>query len=175
MEFANVIRGRRSCRAYCPDQITDEQLNALLEAAALAPVGMGRNDRELLRVVQNPTILTALNADFAASIGNVAACPTYNAPTVIFVLGRRDDPEMMLGANAACMVENMSLAATDLGLGSVYLMGICRELKDSAQAATLLKIPADYRLVSAVAVGYPAQEIEAREPDLERYKTTFIK
>lgn len=175
MELKQVLRARRSCRAYKPDQITPEELNAILEAAALAPVGMGRNDRELLRVVQNPDILNALNADFAASIGNVAACATYNAPTVIFVLGRRDDPDMMLGANAACIVENMCLAATDLGLGNVYLMGICRELKDSAQAAALLKIPAEYRLVSAVAVGYPAQEIEVREPDLDRYKTSFVK
>ncbi len=175
MEFAKVIRGRRSCRAYKPDQITAEELNALLEAAALAPVGMGRNDRELLRVVQNADILNALNADFAASIGNVAACATYNAPTVIFVLGRREDPDMMLGANAACIVENMSLAATDLGLGSVYLMGICRELKESAQAAALLKIPHEYRMVSAIAVGYPDQELEVREPDLERYLTTYIK
>lgn len=175
MEFSNVIRERRSCRAYTSQQITEEQLNALLEAAALAPVGMGRNDRELMRVVQNPDILNALNADFAASIGNVAACPTYNAPTVIFVLGRREDPDMMLGANAACIVENMSLAATDLGLGSVYLMGICRELKESAQAAALLKIPAEYRLVSAIAVGYPAQDIEAREPDLDRYKTMYLR
>lgn len=175
MEFSKVIRGRRSCRAYKPEQITEEQLNAILEAAALAPVGMGRNDRELMRVVQNPDILAALNADYAATIGNVAACPTYNAPTVIFVLGRREDPDMMLGANAACIVEHMSLAATDLGLGSVYLMGICRELKESAQAAALLKIPAEYRLVSAVAVGYPAQDIEAREPDLDRYKTTYLR
>lgn len=174
MEFSKVIRARRSCRAYRPNQISDAELNAILEAAALAPVGMARNDREQLRVVQNPDILAALNSDFASAIGNVTACPTYNAPTVIFVLGRRDDADLLLGANAACIVENMSLAASDLGLGSVYLLGICRELKDNAHAAALLRIPADYRMVSAIAVGYPAQDIESREPDLNRFKTKYI-
>lgn len=174
MELTNVLRTRRSIRAYKPDQITKEELNVILEAAALSPVGMGRNDREQLRVVQDRDILAALNADFAASIGNVEAQPTYGAPTVIFVLGKREDPDILLGANAACIVQNMSLAATALGLGSVYLLGICNELKNSAQAAALLKIPADSRLVSALAVGYPAAPVELREPDLERFQTVYI-
>lgn len=174
MEFSQVIRARRSVRAFRPEQITPEQLNRLLEAAALAPVGMSRNEREQLRVVQDPELLDALNADFAASIGNVDACPTYGAPTVIFVLGRREDPEILLGANAACIVENMALAATDLGLGSVYLLGICNELKNSAHAAALLQIASEDRLVSALAVGYAAAPVEAREPDLERFRTVRL-
>lgn len=174
MEFSQVARLRRSTRAYQEQQITSEQLNALLEAAALAPVGLGRKERVQLRVVQNADILEALNADFAASIGNVNAYPTYHAPTVIFVLCNRGDADALATGNAACIVENMCLAATELGLGSVYLMGICRELRESAQAAALLKIPADFCLVSAIAVGYPVEPLTERVPDLNRYKTLYI-
>lgn len=174
MEFTKTLRLRRSTRAFGPEQITEEQLNTILNAAYLSPVGMGRYDCLQLRVVQDSEILAALNADFAAAVGSMDAQPTYGAPTVIFVLGRRDDPEMVTGANAACIVENMILAATDLGLGSVYLMGICTELKDSAHAAALLQIPHQFRMVSALAVGTPVEPLAEREPEPGKIKTIRI-
>lgn len=138
MEFTKVLQLRRSTRSYCSEQLSEEQLSAILAAAQSAPVGMGRFDRLKLVVVQDPELLEALNADYAASIDNEDAYPTYGAPTVIFVLEDRDDPDLLSGANAACIVEHMALAATDLGLGSVYLLGICRELQNKAHAASLL-------------------------------------
>lgn len=169
MEFTKVLQLRRSTRAYRPEQITEEQLSAVLAAAQSAPTGMGRFDRIRLVVVQDADILEALNADFAAAIDNKDAYPTYGAPTVIFVLEMADDPDMLIGANAACIVEHMALAATDLGLGSVYLLGICRELKNSAHTSALLHIPSNFRLASAVAVGYPAEPLTEREPK-ERFQ-----
>lgn len=163
MELTKVLQLRRSTRAYLKEQITEEQLSAILEAAQRAPIGMGRFDRMKLVVVQNPDLLEELNADFAAAIDNAEACPTYNAPTVIFVLEKKEDADLLSGANAACVVEHMALAATDLGLGSVYLLGICRELQKSAHAAAILRIPSDYRMVSAVAVGKPAEPLTKRE------------
>jgi hypothetical protein len=62
------------------------------------------------------------------------------------------------------MVEHMALSATDLGLGSVYLLGLCRELQNSAHTAALLRIPKEFRMVSALAVGHPAQPLEERSP-----------
>ncbi|MCD7886846.1 MAG: nitroreductase family protein [Clostridiales bacterium] len=174
MELTKAMRMRRSTRSYLPQQITDQQLAALLDAAYLSPTAMGRYDHLQLRVVQDPDVLNALNADFAAAIGNVDAHPTYGAPTVIFVLGSREDSEALLGANAACMVDQMSLAATDLGLGSVYLFGICNELKNSAQASALLRIPPQFRMVSALAVGVPAEPLTEREPQAERVKVIHI-
>lgn len=174
MELNALLRTRRSCRSYKPDQITEEQLTALLEAAALAPTAMGRYDRIQLRVVQDPDLLEAINADFAASIGNVNAYPTYHAPTVIFILTLREDPPALRGANAAAVVENMTLAATELGLGSVFLMGLTHELKDSAQANALLRIPAQFQMSAAMSVGYRTEAPETREPDLSRIKTVRL-
>lgn len=164
MEFTKVLQSRRSTRAYTPQQITEEQLSAILAAAQAAPIGMGRYDRMRLVVVQDAQLLEDLNADFASAIDNADAYPTYGAPTVIFVLEHKEDPDLISGANAACVVEHMALAATDLGLGSVYLLGICRELAGRAHAAALLHIPSDYRMVSAVAVGVPQEPLTPREP-----------
>ena len=40
-EVLNVIRTRRSCRKYKPEQITDEELQAVLEAGTYAPSSRG--------------------------------------------------------------------------------------------------------------------------------------
>ena len=41
-ETLETIKSRRSCRAYKPEQITDEELNAVLEAGTYAASAMGR-------------------------------------------------------------------------------------------------------------------------------------
>ncbi|MBQ1405693.1 MAG: nitroreductase family protein, partial [Oscillospiraceae bacterium] len=42
METLTVLKTRRSCRAYLPDPVEDEKLNAILEAGTYAATGMGR-------------------------------------------------------------------------------------------------------------------------------------
>jgi len=41
-EVLNVIKTRRSIRKYKAEQITDEQLDAILEAGTYAATGMGK-------------------------------------------------------------------------------------------------------------------------------------
>ncbi|WP_302430514.1 nitroreductase family protein, partial [Phocaeicola coprophilus] len=40
-EFLELIKTRRSCRKYKPEQITDEELQAVLEAGTYAPTSRG--------------------------------------------------------------------------------------------------------------------------------------
>ena len=41
-EVLTAIASRRSCRAYKPEQITAEELNAVTAAGTWAPTAMGR-------------------------------------------------------------------------------------------------------------------------------------
>ena len=50
--FLEIIRTRRSYRSYKPEQITDEQLNAVLEAGTYAPTSRG---------LQSPFIVAVQN------------------------------------------------------------------------------------------------------------------
>ena len=43
-EVLKAIRERRSIRRYKPEQITDEELRAVLEAGTWAATGMGKQD-----------------------------------------------------------------------------------------------------------------------------------
>ena len=63
-ETLETIKKRRSCRAYKPEQITDEELNAVLEAGTYAASAMGRQSAKIV-VVQDAAAraqLTRMNA-----------------------------------------------------------------------------------------------------------------
>lgn len=162
MGFRNVIARRQSVRTYQEKQITEEQVQALLEAANAAPVCMGQFDHVHLTVVQSPEVLSKINAKFAAAVGDEKAYPTYGAPTVIYVSNMASDEEIIIGANAGCIIENMLLAATEMGLASVYLFGVSQVLFNDAEVAEMLNLPEGFRTVSAIAVGYPSEALAER-------------
>jgi nitroreductase len=61
-------------------------------------------------------------------------------------------------ANAACVIENMLLAATDLGLGSVYTWTI-NFIHKNAEIMASLGLPVDFLPVFGVAIGYPLEPL----------------
>ena len=116
-ETLETIKKRRSCRAYKPEQITDEELNAVLEAGTYAASAMGRQSAKIV-VVQDAETRAQLTRMNAAVMGNTGD-PMYGAPTILVVLA---------DANARCGVQDGSLvmgnlmnAAAALGVGSCWI------------------------------------------------------
>lgn len=62
--FLEIIRTRRSCRSYKPDQITDEQLNNVLEAGTYAPTSRG---------LQSPFIVAVQNEELKQRLAQMNA------------------------------------------------------------------------------------------------------
>ena len=87
-EVLNAIKTRRSIRKYKAEQITDEQLDAILEAGTYAATGMGKQSPVIV-VVQKPELIAKLSRMNAAVMGTTSD-PFYGAPTVLIVLA---DPE----------------------------------------------------------------------------------
>ena len=77
--FLEIIRTRRSCRSYKSQQITDEQLNAVLEAGTFAPTSRGLQSPFIV-AVQQPALLEKL-AQMNAEVMGVTSNPYYDAPT----------------------------------------------------------------------------------------------
>ena len=50
LETLQSIRERRSIRAYRPEQISQEELDTVLEAGTWAPTGMGRQSPIMVAV-----------------------------------------------------------------------------------------------------------------------------
>ena len=69
-ETLETIKSRRSCRAYKPEQITDEELNAVLEAGTYAASAMGRQSAKIV-VVQDAAARAQLTRMNAAVMGNL--------------------------------------------------------------------------------------------------------
>ena len=115
--FLEIIRTRRSYRAYKPEQITDKQLNAVLEAGTYAPTSRGLQSPFIV-AVQNEDLKLRL-AKMNAEIMGVTTNPYYDAPTYVLVFVPADAPNGI--QDASLVLENMMLAAHAQGLGSCWI------------------------------------------------------
>ncbi|MDR2394251.1 MAG: nitroreductase family protein [Treponema sp.] len=85
------LNNRRSIRAYKPEQIKDEELNAILEAGTWAASGAGAQSAVIL-VVQDKALISQIEALNARVLNNPEAKPFYGAPTVLAVLVDKTKP-----------------------------------------------------------------------------------
>lgn len=176
METMKAIELRESCRGYKVEQITKNELTIILQAANAAPIGRGDYTRVQLTVIQNSGLLEKFNVAAAIFFKNPNLKPTYGAPTIILVSAKivdsQQDPSPY--CNAACIVENMTLAATDLGLGSVYILGAVTALSKNSKLCTEMKIAQNFIPVSAIAIGIPSNPFRTRALSVSKIVTTYI-
>ena len=74
--------------------------------------------------------------------------------------------------DASVAAENIMLEATDLGLGSVYIMGDAAKLNDHADVLKELGIDSDFEVTVIVLVGKIAEESE-KEDRSQHYQVTI--
>lgn len=125
MDFTEVIKNRYSCKKYdSTKQISDEQLNAILEAGRVAPTAKNLQEQHIY-VVQT--------AEGLATIDKHTPC-RYGAPTVLVVAfdkenvytyptskGPDTDHRKSGIEDAAIVATHMMLAATNAGVDSCWL------------------------------------------------------
>ena len=113
-ETLTTLKTRRSCRAYKPDLIEEEKLNAILEAGTYAATGMGKQSPIIIAVTDRETRdqLSKLNAAVMGMDGD----PFYGAPEVLVVLANKAVPTYRY--DGTLVMGNMMNAAADLGVAS---------------------------------------------------------
>ena len=154
------IMSRQTIREYTSEQVPDQLLQVVLDAAIRAP--SGRNTQPChLRVLQNEEKLREMNTDFKNIVGWDTPAYTgwdirpvyHNAPTFIFIFAKEKD-----GMSGGLMAENIALAAHSLGLGSC-MIGSLGALFDDEEGAkkwkNILEIPQDWQFVLGLTLGYP--------------------
>ena len=165
--FLSLINSRRSIRAYKPDDVPAEMLNAVLTAGTYAPTGGGK---------QSPTIIAITSKKYREEISRLNAQvlgrdtdPYYGAPVVVLVLAEGSASTFV--EDGSCVLENMMLAAHALGLGTVWVHRE-REIFDSETGKALLRewnLPETLRGVGAIALGYPAGPAQEAAPRKANY------
>ena len=165
--FLEIIRTRRSCRSYKPDQITDEQLSVVLEAGTYAPTSRGLQSPFIV-AVQNEALKERL-AKMNAEVMGVTTNPYYDAPTYVLVFVPEDAPNGV--QDASLVLENMMLAAHAQGLGSCWIHRE-REMFATEEGKGLMRqwgLPEGLIGIGALSVGYPDGEPSPAKPRKEGY------
>jgi nitroreductase len=168
MEYSELIAARYSVRAYRSDPVEDEKLQAVLEAARLAPTAANRQPFQLV-------VLHTAGREEA--IGKIYHRPWFvQAPLVIAVCAissqawvRESDRFNARLIDAAIVADHLILAAADLGLGTCWVAAFNVEA-----ARHVLQLPDEAEPVIFTPLGYPADEPrpKTRKPlsELVRYE-----
>lgn len=167
MDSLECLLTRRSIRKFKDQDVDNETLQKIIEAARYAPSWANTQCWEFV-VVRDQKVKEALAQTLPE--GNPARKSVIQAPVVMAVLGKhelsgyykgkaatnKDDNWYMYDLGLAS--QNLSLAAHSLGLGTVIL-----GLFDADAAEDVLAVPEGVSLVSLIPVGYP-EKTPSRAP-----------
>ena len=159
---------RRSIRKYKPEQIKDEELQAVIKAGEYAPTGMGMQSPKMAVVQDKETI--KLLSDINAKIMGVDSDPFYGAPTVIVVFADKacrptyvEDGSLVLG--------NLMNAAHSVGLGSCWIHR-AKETFETPEGKELMKkwgLDENYIGIGNCILGYRDCELPEAKPRKDGY------
>jgi nitroreductase len=169
-DFFEVLKTRRSIRAYQDKPVSDALLQELIDLAILAPSAMNIQpwafsvitNRDSLRQL-NTRVKEVLKASGFAdnlemenlrqALNNPDFDILYGAPALICIFGNAGMPVAAVDCQLAA--ENLFLAAHAKGLGTCY-MGFVLVAREDPQVRQLLRIPEGFDLAAAACVGYPS-------------------
>jgi nitroreductase len=179
METLQAIAGRRSIRRFTSDPVTEETLRAILNAGIQAPSGKNRQPwrfvvvqgdkrAEMIRVMR-AGIAKAKESGEELGSSEWTVPVMEQAPVTVFVFnpeGVRPWLAHSIGENFSDLVnvqsvgaaiENMLLAAYDLGVGSLWICDVFYAYEDLCNW-----LGEDGQMVAAVSLGYPDEQPDAR-------------
>ncbi len=150
------LKNRRSIRRYKARQVSEELLDAVLDAGLYAASGMNTQNTVMVAVRDKETRdqLSRMNAEVMGSQSD----PFYGAPCVIVVLV---DPERYTCVEDGSLVlGNLMQAAYEAGLGSCWIHR-AQQMFDSEEGKALLRkwgLPENLRGVGNCILGYPDED-----------------
>ena len=161
--FDNLF-SRKSIRSYNCENITESELNQILKAAYAAPVGRALFDTLNITVISSREYLNKWEDYCESESGHR---PFYGAPTVILVSSLIPSTDLksvnVNFSNAAILVQNMAIAATELGIGSCHIWGAVRLLNDNESLLKELNLPEGFVPCCAIILGHPDEKYELRD------------
>ncbi len=156
MDFQTLVQHRYSVRDYKPIEIDPELMNLVLSAAQFAPTAANRQPFRLI------VIRTEGKGELLRRIYDRDWF--INAPFVICACGIpeqgwvRVDGKSYIDVDIAIVMDHLSLAAADLGLGTCWVASF-----DVDEARKLLRIPSYADPIVFMSLGYPADDPDEKE------------
>ncbi|HME54907.1 MAG TPA: nitroreductase family protein [Candidatus Lokiarchaeia archaeon] len=177
-ETIQTILKRRSIRAYESTQLTDEELETIIEAGKYAPSGANSQSWHF-SVIQKTDLIDRLNAivremylhsDNPRMMQRAAEenfSVFYNAPTTIIISA--DESAITPQLDSALAMGNMFLAAASLGIGSCWINAMSRlfDREEGMSFKEELCMPDGYKVFAAGVFGYPSGDLPEPAPRKE--------
>jgi nitroreductase len=150
MDVCDAIAARKSVRAYLDKPVEEEKLNAVLEAARLAPSASNRQEWRFVIVrekeARNQVAMAAGQQMFIAQ-----------APVIIAACAETDGHLMTCGEpcypiDVAIALDHLTLRAVELGLGTCWIGKF-----NAGEVKKILGIPDEIKVVQLMPLGYPVE------------------
>ncbi len=160
MELHDAIMTRRSVRKFTEYNVTDEEIQKLLQAAQWAPSWSNTQCWEFI-IIRDKEMMKKMVETYSET--NPARKCSEAASVLIAVCGKKDLPGYKGGVKSTkfdswfmfdlgIAVQNIALTAHNLGLGTVVV-----GLFDHDRCAELLDVKAPYEVVSILPIGQPVE------------------
>ena len=153
-DVLSLFTRRRSIRSYLDKPVEEDKIKVLLQAAMAAPSACNTQPWEII-VTQEKQAL--------AEIREALPMARYNAPCAITVCGNTDlcrNTKQMWVQDCSAAMQNILLAATALGLGSLWV-GVYGVEPFVRKVADVMNLPDHVVPLGIAYIGYAA---EAKEP-----------
>ncbi len=150
MEILDAIFKRRSIRSFLDQPVEQEKIIACLQAAMAASTAANSQPWEFVVVTQSET-LKRFRDEFVFA--------KYQAPCAIVVcsnkkLAFKGPGHQMWIQDCSAATQNILLAATSLGLGSVWI-GIYPLEHNIKRLKSIINLPEDVTPLNIIYLGYP--------------------
>lgn len=167
-ETIKVLKERRSIRKYKDIQITEEELNTILECGMYAPSGKNRQSG-LIVVIQNKELISKIAKINASFVNKEGLNPFYDAPTLIIVFADKNISTYIQDGSA--IITNMLNAAYSIGVSSCWIHR-AKETFETEEGKKLLQqwgIPSNYEGIGNCVLGYADCENPKPLPRKDNY------
>jgi nitroreductase len=172
-QVLEVMKRRSSARAYSEVKPAKEELDIILEAGLQALTGMNRQEIRFSVINGDNPILEELDEEKRKLRGQEKQPHNfyYEAPVLIFLSA--EDGFKWSKVDAGIAVQNMTLAAESLGLGTLIIGCVYDALHGEKKAyfSQALQIPEGYSFEIALAVGHKLDDKKPHEYSFENQVT----
>ncbi len=155
----DLIYQRRSIRRYTEEPVTRDQVETILQAAMAAPSASNKQPWHFIVVTRQETrerLAEVMPYGKMLPDAKIALCICGNLDKAYL------DPTMNFWVqDCAAATQNAMLAATGLGLGSVWL-GVYPNPERVKSVSSILSLPEKIVPMSIIAIGHPAEQKEPR-------------
>lgn len=151
MSFSELAEKRFSCRKFKPQEIEQNKIDIILNAALVAPTAVNKQPQRIL-IINDKEKLSKLND-----------CTKYsfNAPLCFIICYdiheayvRRYDSKNSAEIDASIITTHMMLQAQDIGLGTTWVMAF-----DPEKIRNIFSIPDNLEILALLPTGYPADDV----------------